>query len=152
LLLGYARLMLERGATGVPEAMRALDRALALDPDAPDALETKATLLFRSGRVEEARPLFTHAGAVAPATGASHVALAVLALREGRDAEAIAELESARRIAPGDPWILDHLHDAYSKSGDATHADEVERARKYFVAKEGRTVTGATRWLPEGWR
>jgi predicted Zn-dependent protease len=144
--------MLDRGPPGVPEARHALDRLLALDPEDPSALEMKAIALFRSGRVDEARPLFAHAAAVGPASGASHVALAVLARREGRDADAIKELESARRIEPADAWILDRLHDAYAKAGDAAHAEDVDRARKYFSAKQGRAPTDATRWLPEGWR
>ena len=151
-LHGYARLMLDRGPPGVPEARHALDRLLALDPEDPSALEMKAIALFRSGRVDEARPLFAHAAAVGPASGASHVALAVLARREGRDADAIKELESGRRIEPADAWILDRLHDAYAKAGDAAHAEDVDRARKYFSAKQGRAPTDATRWLPEGWR
>ena len=155
-LMSYARSMLDRGPDGVAEAMHALDRMLALDPDDPGALETKAMFLFRSGRVEEARPLFAHAAAVGPTSGPSHVALAVLARREGRDAEAIAELESARRIEPGDGWILNQLHDAYAKAGDAAHAGEIEHARKHFVAPaasaDGHALTGAARWLPEGWR
>ena len=151
-LLGYARLMLDGGPTGSAEAVHALDRMLALDPDDADALETKAVFLFRSGRIDEARLLFAHAAGAAPATGSSHVALAVLARREARSSDAIAELESARRVEPGDGWILDQLYDAYAKKGDATHGDEIERARKYYIAKEGRTVTGATRWLPASWR
>ena len=80
------------------------------------------------------------------------MALAVLARRETRNADAIAELESARRIEPGDAWILDQLHDAYAKAGDSAHAEDIDRARKYFSAKQGRAPTDATRWLPEGWR
>ncbi|HEX3344974.1 MAG TPA: tetratricopeptide repeat protein, partial [Polyangiaceae bacterium] len=148
-LRGYARVMLDRGPPGVAEATHALDRMLALDPDDPDALETKATFLFRSGRIDEARPLFAHAAAVGPSSGAAHVALAVLAKREGRDAEMVTELEAARRIEPSDAWILDQLYGAYSRAGDAAHADEIARARAYFAPRQGRAPTDATRWLPE---
>ncbi|MGH7297840.1 MAG: tetratricopeptide repeat protein, partial [Polyangiaceae bacterium] len=139
------------GADGVPEALHALDRVLAIDADDPDALEKKATILFREGRVQDARPLFARAAASGPACGASHVALAVLAGRDGRTAEAIAELEKARRVAPGDAWILDRLHDAYVKSGDTVHAGELDRARRYFT-KRARVETEATAWLPAAWR
>lgn len=151
-LRGYARVMLDRGAAGAPEAMHALDRLLALDPEDPAALEMKAVSLFRSGRIDEARPLFAHAAAVGPSSGASHVALAVLARREGRDGEAIQELESARRIEPGDSWILERLHEAYVKAGDAPRAGDIERARAHFAARQGKAPTDATRWLPESWR
>jgi predicted Zn-dependent protease len=151
-LRGYARLMLDGGPPGMAEATHALDRMLAIDPDDPGALETKATLLFRSGQVDEARPLFARAATIGPSSGASHVALAVFARREGRDADAISELEAARRIAPSDAWILDRLRDAYSKAGDAAHAEGIARARTYFSAREGAGQTDATRWLPDSWR
>ncbi len=151
-LYGYARVMLDRGPDGAVDATHALDRMLALDPDDPAALEMKGTLLFRAGRIEEARPLFTRAAVLGPSSSAAHVALGVLTRREGRDADAIGELEAARRIEPGDVWILDRLHDAYVKAGDTAHAGDIERARAYFVARQGSASTDATRWLPEAFR
>ncbi len=151
-LYGYARLMQARGPEGGPEATRALDRMLALDPDNPTALEMKGTLLLRSGRIEDARPLFARAAALGPSSSASHVALAVLARRQGRDADAIAELEAARRIEPADAWILDRLREGYVKAGDKAHAGEIDRARAYFVGPRGGVTTDATRWLPDTWR
>ena len=151
-LMSYARWMLDRGPTGVDEAKAALDRMLALDADDPGALETKAMVLFQEGRVDEARSLFVRAAAAGPATGPSHVALAALARREGHGAERIAELERARRIEPGDAWILDQLRDAYGKAGDSSRSGEIDRARRYFAAKPGQNGTAATRWLPESWR
>jgi Flp pilus assembly protein TadD len=151
-LMGYALRMLDRGPDGVPEALRALDRRLAIDPEDPSALETKAMFLFRSGHTEEARPLFAHAAAVGPTSGPSHVALAVLARREGRSADAVTELEAARRIEPGDAWVLDALHDAYTSAGDVARAADIDRARRYFATKQGRTPSAATRWLPDSWR
>jgi Tfp pilus assembly protein PilF len=151
-LYGYARVMLDRGPDGAVDATHALDRMLALDADDPTALEMKGTFLFRSGRIEDARPLFARAAALGPSSSTAHVALGALARREGRDTDAIGELEAARRIEPGDAWILDRLHDAYVKAGDTTHARDIERARAYFVAKQGLASTDATRWLPDAWR
>lgn len=151
-LYGYARVMMQRGADGTAEAMRALDRMLALDADDPSALEAKAKLLTVSGHADDARPLFARAAEVSPMAGASHIALAIMATHEKRDADSLAELEAARRIEPGDPWILGHLHDAYAKSGDAAHVAEIERAQAYFSSKQGRAPTSATDWLPEAWR
>jgi Flp pilus assembly protein TadD len=148
----YARIMLDVGPAGEPEARLALARMLALDPDDPSALETEAMYLFRAGQVEQARPLFAHAAAQGPMSAVSHVALGVLAKREGHDAEAIAELESARRIEPGDAWILEQLSAAYARTGDTAHAEAIERARKFFAAKGTPAATNATRWLPNAWR
>jgi Flp pilus assembly protein TadD len=151
-LLGYARTMLDRGdPVAVTEAMHALDRLLALDADDPDALETKATTLFRAGQIEGARPLFARAAALSPSAAMSHVALAALARREGRDADAVGELEAARALEPGDPWILDALAALYSRRGDAAHAADIDRARKYFAAT-AKAPSNASRWLPETWR
>jgi Flp pilus assembly protein TadD len=148
----YARLMLDRGPPGVPEAMHALDRMLSLDPDDPSALETKGMYLFRSGQLDEARSVFSRAAANGPMSAASHVALGALAKRDGHDAEGVAELEAARRIEPDDGWILDQLAAAYTQLGDTAHAEVIERSRKFFTARGGVAPTNATRWLPNGWR
>lgn len=148
----YARVMLDRGPPGVPEAMHALDRMLALDPDDPSALETKGIYLFRNGQLDDARPVFARAAANGPMSAAAHVALGALAKRDGHDAEGIAELEVARRIEPNDAWILDQLGAAYAQAGDAGHAEAIERSRKFFATRGGVAPTNATRWLPNGWR
>ena len=148
-LLRYARVMLDRGPSGVPEAMHALDRMLALEPDDPNALETKGIFLYRGGRPEEARPLFLRAAEGSPTAGIAHVGLAMLARRDGREADAIAQLEAARRIEPGDSFILGQLHDAYSRTDAGARSDEIERARRHFLPKAERSLTGATLWLPE---
>ena len=150
-LLGYARVMLDRGPAGVSEATHALDRMLALEPDDPSALETKGIFLYRSGRPDDARPLFQSAAAAGPSTAVSQVALSVLDRRDGHTADALAHLEAARRIEPADSYILDQLHDAYSKADDTAHVDEIERARRHFL-KAGRSLSTATRWLPEASR
>ena len=152
-LLGYARALLDQGTPeAVAEASSALDRAIALDPDDAPALETKGVLLFRSGRVDEARPLFERSVASGPSAAAAHVALAVLALRADRLADAALQLEAARHIEPRDPWILDQLQRAYQKSSDVAHAAEIARAVDDLREKKQLQMTGATLWLPPGWR
>lgn len=148
----YARRRLDGDAAAVAEASRALDRALALDPGDAGALEAKGIWLFRAGRTEEARELFTRAIAQTEVAGAAEVGLAVLDLRAQRRAEALAHLEAARRMVPGDAWVLHKLAEGYAAGGDRAHADEIARARAFFVAKEGRHATGATLWLPPAWR
>ena len=143
--------MLDRGPKGTAESLHALDRLLTLDAEDAGALELKGIILFRGGRVDEARPLFAHAATAGPVSAASHVGLAT-ARRDGREPDAIAEFEIAWRIEPGDPWILDRLRDAYLRAGDTAHAGDVERARTYFSPRPGYGPSPATRWLPEGWR
>lgn len=151
-LLRYARITLDRGPVGVPEAMHALDRMLSLDPDDSGALETRGMYLFRSGQLDQARPIFERAAANGPMSAISHVALGVLAKKDGYDAQGIAELETARRIEPDDGWILDQLAAAYAQNGDAAHAETITRARKFFTGKGAVAPTNATRWLPNGFR
>jgi Flp pilus assembly protein TadD len=135
------------------EGMRALDRALGLDPEDGDALQAKGMALFRNGRIDEARPLFERAASVAPWTAASHVALAAIALRAGDRDAAIGHLEAARSTEPTDRWVLDRLAEQYAAAGDAPHASEVRGAVDALHAM-GRapSTSEATAWLPESWR
>lgn len=153
-LYAYADLSLvSRGAAGIPEAMHAIDRMLALDPDDPGALEMKGKVLFLSGRGAEARPLFEHAARAGPWSSAALVGLAVMDAQDGREAERIAELEAARRIEPGDAWILQRLEDAYTHAGDATKAAAVAKAKAFFEARpDAQPRSPASSWLPAALR
>jgi cytochrome c-type biogenesis protein CcmH/NrfG len=150
-LFGYASVMQSKGTPdGDAEATHAIDRLLALDPDDPSPLEMKAMQLFRGGKIDEAARLFARAAAGGTTTAPSHVGLAVIAVRAGRAAEAIAELEEARRIEPDDAWILSKLSDAYTTAKDVVRGAEIARAQKYFSQSHG--PTPATSWLPAEWR
>jgi Flp pilus assembly protein TadD len=132
-LLSYALAMLDAGtADAAEQAMQAIDRLLTIDPDDPSALEVKGMLLFRRGQTAAAEPLLRRAAQLGPMAARSHVALAALALRAGRQAEATSELEAARRIEPRDRWILEKLH-APADAGEPR-------------------ITAATNWLPPEWR
>jgi Flp pilus assembly protein TadD len=151
-LIGYANAMQSLGTPdGDTAAMHAIDRLLALDADDPSALEMKGMALFRDGRVDDAAPIFARAAASGTTTAPSYVGLAVLALRRGEGAEAVAALEEARKIEPGDPWILAKLSDAYAAAKDGVHGAEIARAQAYYLAKKS-GATEATRWLPAAWR
>ena len=151
-LVEYARRAPDGGEAGFDEAVRALDRALAIDGGDPVALEQKGVLFFRAGRVGEAGALFARAVAEKETLGAAEVGLAAIARRDGKLAEADAHLEVARKSAPGDTYILEKLAQDYARSGDAARARDVERAHAYFVARSGRHLSEATSWLPPGWR
>ncbi|MFI5289773.1 MAG: multiheme c-type cytochrome, partial [Polyangia bacterium] len=153
-LVGYARATLEVGAPDAfSEAMHALDRLLAIDPENPEALETKGVLLFRRGQTEAARPLFERCAAAGPASASCSVGLAALALRDHRAQDAASALEAARRSEPTDAWILAKLSEAYGALHDRGHLDEIERVRTALLAGPQRpSITSATRWLPPSWR
>ena len=151
-LVEYARRAPDGTPAATAEAAHALDRALAIDGGDVTALEAKGVMLFRGGRVDEARALFERAVAQKETLGAAQIGLAVLALRGGKAAEANAHFEAARRSSPGDTWILEKLAAGYAATGEAAQAKEIERAHAYFVAQTGRHLSDATSWLPPGWR
>ncbi len=143
-LLGYARVMLDGGATD--EAMHALDRALAIDPADVTALETKGIFLYRRGDHVQATGLFRRAAATGRASGVSYVGLAIDA-RGDTDTQR-EWLERAWRAEPRDVWILDELDTNAAASGDRKRIALVARRR----AAVGRltpppAITGASNWL-----
>ncbi|HEV2488940.1 MAG TPA: tetratricopeptide repeat protein [Candidatus Acidoferrales bacterium] len=60
-----------------------------------------------------------------PDYAGSHIALAKLDLLSNRLDDAIAHLESARKLAPGDPSVYSHLAIAYRRSGKTEKLQEV---------------------------
>lgn len=109
-LMAYAMTALDAGSPAAQaEAEHALDRMLALDPGDQRALEIKGMVLVRAGRRAEGKAVLLKATAAGPAGAAAHVGLAALALAEHDRATAHRELEAARRLAPDDPWIANHL-------------------------------------------
>ncbi len=150
-LIAYARALMEQGTPeAAATASRALDRMLALHPDDQVALEYKATLLCRAGRIDEARPLLERAVDAGPDGAMAHVALAVLARRDGRAAVEIQHLEAARRVEPVDGWIGARLADLYRAGGDVQRANEITGALDRVPGGPRRTA--ATGWLPDSWR
>ncbi|HUH01895.1 MAG TPA: tetratricopeptide repeat protein, partial [Kofleriaceae bacterium] len=136
-LLDYARASLESGDSA--EATHALDRILRLAPNHPDALSERAAIHFRAGHFAPARPLLARAIEIGPAPVDARIMAAVLA-RDGRDRpSAIAHLEAARDLAPGDLWVLDELTALYRAGDDPGRAAALAPVRGYFAAR-GATV------------
>jgi predicted Zn-dependent protease len=119
-LLRYARLHLDAGHEG--EALRALDRLIAVDPDDAEALELEGMVKLRGGHAGEAAALFKRA-VRSPDVAAAHVGLAVLT-------KSRAELEAAHAVEPRDSWILEKLGRPPTT----------------------RNLTPATGWLPPAYR
>jgi tetratricopeptide (TPR) repeat protein len=147
----YARAMLDTPEPGAAEeALHAIERMIALDPEDADALELQGLYRFRAGRLDEAKAPLQRAAEAGTAQAAAHVALALLADRAGHGDEALAELEAARAVEPGDPWVLEKLAARYAAAHDAAHADEIARAQKHFSVENRRGPASA--WLPAGYR
>jgi tetratricopeptide (TPR) repeat protein len=92
---------LDRGDT--TGALRDLERAVALDPGAPQYLNNLASLLAQAGRVDAARARFAELIARYPTYGRARINLAVLLARGGDAAAARAVVASARRIPTLEP-------------------------------------------------
>lgn len=149
-LFSYALAMLDRGTpASAEEATHAIDRLLALDPDYQPALENRGMVLLRTGHVADARAYLTRAAAAGPDGAFAHVGLAALALRDKKLDEAIAHLEAARAVEPGDAWVFDRLAEAYAARGDQPRAAALARARAGFTAiGRAPAPTPVSLWLP----
>jgi Tetratricopeptide repeat/Cytochrome c554 and c-prime len=119
-LLLYARLQLDAGHE--EDALRALDRLIAVDADDAEALELEGMVALRDGRPDQAAALLRRAAA-GPNAAAAHVGLAVLTGSR-------AELLAAHALEPGDSWIL----------------------QKLGRPAPARNLTAATGWLPPAYR
>src|SRR5262249_50816010 len=131
--LGAGQNALELG--NVAEAVRLLDRALALAPRDAVALAARATIELNQGRYEAALAYFDRAVESDPFDAANRYQRMLILLRLGKKAEADAELQVVERIrkeqaefgrisrdlhrSPEDPslrsaaarWLLDHGHE-----------------------------------------
>src|SRR5215468_3469691 len=82
------------------EAEAAYRRALAEQPDQPDALNLLGTLIVAAGGALEGARLLRRAIAVRPDDATLHANLAAILVTLDRVDEALAEIETARRLAP----------------------------------------------------
>jgi len=92
---------LDRGDT--TGALRDLERAVALDPGAPQYLNNLASLLAQTGRVDAARARLADLIARYPTYGRARINLAVLLARTGDAAAARAVVAAAQRIPTLEP-------------------------------------------------
>ena len=95
-------------------------RALALDPNDPEALSSKGRLLMAQKRFDEARSEFEHALALNPSQMDAYTGLCAAALFSGQAEKVLACVDKASRLSPRDPlrdlWF-DFAGDAYLMQG-----------------------------------
>ncbi|HEV2671329.1 MAG TPA: fused MFS/spermidine synthase, partial [Gemmatimonadales bacterium] len=123
-------------------ALRRLLRTNASPP--PDAWLLSGVLNLRAGRLAAARAQFTRALAAGADTAETSANLAVVAVREGRWSEAIANarrgLEAARGTARH-PYPMYALREAWDSLALRGPADEVERLLTAAVARRPNIAT-----------
>jgi tetratricopeptide (TPR) repeat protein len=103
------------------EAIAQFQRALALRPDYPEALNYLGAALARRGEAEAAVPMFRRALELAPALPHARANLATALAQSGQIEEAIVEYREAVRVTPNDLQARVNLGRALMSTG---HADE----------------------------
>ena len=126
---GAFLLSVEESEAGLAE----FRRVLAMQPWHVPAMLQLAFHLIKEGRYEEARPYAEHAVLAEPESFAAHNALGRVLLELDQTDRAIAELETAARLAPGSVQTYFALARAYQRAG---RAEDVKRARATFIKLE----------------
>jgi Flp pilus assembly protein TadD len=102
-------------------------QALALDPTS-DALTGLANIYMRGRRFPEAEEYLRKLVAAHPDEAAAHVQLGRVLAAEGKNEEAIAELQTAAKPAAGDVSVQRDLADLYYAAGRNEEAEAAYRA------------------------
>ena len=105
-------------------------RVLSMQPSHVPAMLQLAFHLMKEGRYEEALPYAEDAVKAQPEFFAAHNALGRVLLELDRTERAIAELETAARLAPNSIQTYFSLARAYQKAG---RVEDVKRARATFL-------------------
>jgi Flp pilus assembly protein TadD len=105
------------------DAVAALQRAAALQPDNSRAFQRLGTAYHAMGDEEHALENYRHALALAPDSKA-YGNIGVLEYGRGRFAEAVAAFAEAARLDPRNPIAQRNLGDAYTRLGRRTEAAE----------------------------
>jgi arylsulfatase A-like enzyme/Tfp pilus assembly protein PilF len=122
---------LERESGNMPQAIDALRKAVAVNPDEPQALSLLIAYLTQSGKAREAAELSMKyvnrsdgAGLDVQVLGAGALALAAA----GKQADAVAALTKARAQEPGNAMLIVETGTVFAIAGDR------DRARREFEA------------------
>ncbi|MBC7778669.1 MAG: tetratricopeptide repeat protein [Proteobacteria bacterium] len=109
-------------------AFDVLGEALAKTPDSPDLLYDQALLAERLGKFDIVEKNLTRVIAIRPDHAHAHNALGyTLADRNERLDEALKLIDTALKLAPEDPFILDSMGWVFFRMGDAQKALEYLR-------------------------
>lgn len=111
------------------EAVKALDRTLAISPNYAPAQELLGTIWLLKKDYVRARQQFVHLASIAPENFGAHFNLGILSMREGRTEEAERELRAAAHADPHSAQPHAALGSLYSTQGDLKRArDEYRQA------------------------
>ncbi len=114
------------------DAEQEYQQALALDP-ASDALTGLINISTRGRRFPEAEGYLRRLAAAHPDDAAAHLQLGRVLAAQGKNEDAIAELEAGAKIAPNDRSVERDLADLYSTVGKN---DKAEAAYRRLLAAQ----------------
>ena len=118
--INLARVRLDRDdAAG---ALEAADAALAIDPDAVDAMHQRGRSLAILGQGEEAIEILTRARATDPENGYVANTLGYLMIQSDRPDEALPHLLAARDGLPGVAYVRNNLGVVFERLGETEKA------------------------------
>ncbi len=112
------------GHEALDRALDAVERALALDPDLPEARASRGHLLAALWRWQEAEVDLRQAIAANPQLADAHQWLGEVLMVTGRNAEAVQALAAARAIDPLSPVIVGLHGWAFAAVGRSAEASE----------------------------
>jgi tetratricopeptide (TPR) repeat protein len=149
----------------IPEAVRIAREGVKRGYENHALLTVLAEALIRSG-ISPGQPDFVEAQTVLekavtqhPNDPASQISLGILYLTAGRLEDAIAHLEKANQLEPGDPSVYANLAKAYQRHGDIQRAQDAlvvlqklnrEQADRISSAPGDRKLGYASRGVIEG--
>jgi len=102
-------------------------QALALDPSS-DALTGLANIYMRGHKFAEAEEYLRKLAAQHPEQAAAHVQLGRVLAAEGKNEDAITELQAGVKLAPGDTSVQSDLAETYFEAGKNDQAETTYRA------------------------
>lgn len=134
--VGHYELGTAESASDSEQALKELNRALALKPDLTAAHVARGLLQYRQGRPEAALPDFQFAASREPANAAILDRLGQIDMALGRTGDALPVLRKAAELAPRDSSILLRYARALTKAGQKEEASAVfARCRELGPAK-----------------
>jgi TolB-like protein/tetratricopeptide (TPR) repeat protein len=134
-------------------ARQSLDRAIALDPNSPEAHYRLGQLFYYTTDFADARVSLLRALALDPARPVTYGLLGAVAYFERRYADAERLLDSALVLDPGYRLVVDWQAVVYHALGDTARAEAAVRRRNAMVLADrratGDTTTRATETFVE---
>lgn len=152
----YAKAVALHRIASLQKAIALMNKLISMRPNDPYYIELKGQILFESGQVEDAIPLYRRAIQLASDEPLLKAGLgrALLALNtDASDTEALIILQDARRIDMADAAALRDLAVAYSRAGDYGMASLSTAERLALQGRNKDAVVQARRAssiLPEG--